>query len=183
MPLHHRAGGIFCAAQLFKTGHLFRRNLMGNAAIFERRWHNLHIEMKPRNVMLSLVLVCVLLVWAMLQSRHYRAKEALDRKPANLQFTALALCQLRCLGLQKADAEKVLAEGLVLYHRSNRRARPCPLWVIQGSSKGGVTFRLRLEQCSNHMLVLQAGLPGKTVACTCNDAPPGAVKMEQLHKK
>ena len=133
--------------------------------------------------MLSLLLVCGLLAWAVLQSRHHRAKEALERNPANLQFTALALCQLRCMGLEPADAQKVLAEGLVLYHRSNRRARPCPLWELQGSSRSGITFRLRLEQCSNHLLVLQAGQPGKAVSCSCSDAPPGAVLMEQLHKK
>ncbi len=132
--------------------------------------------MKPRNVLLSLLLVCGLLAWAMVQSRQQRAREALGRNPANLRFTTAALCHLRCMGLQTADAQQVLTGGLVLFHKSNRRAAPCPVWVIQGETRSGATCRLRLEQCGNNLLVVKAEKPGVPVSCTCSDAPPGEIK-------
>lgn len=109
----------------------------------------------------------------MVQSRQQQVKELLNRSPEQLQFTAEVLCKMKCLGLQPSDAQQVLANGLILYNRSNRRARPCPVWELQGNTAAGVTCRIRVEQCSGKLLVVQASLPGNTEPCTCSDAPPG----------
>jgi hypothetical protein len=139
--------------------------------------------MKSRNVMLSLLLVCCLMAWAMIQTKPPTAKEALDRSPRRLQFSATALCRLRCLGLAQSDAASVLSAGVILYHKSNRRASPCPVWVVQGTTTAGITCRLRLEQCATGMIVVGAERPGVDSLCPCNEAPPGKKMQGQLSKK
>ena len=139
--------------------------------------------MKSRNVMLSLLLVCCLMAWAMIQTKPPRVREALDRNPRRLQFSARALCRLQCLGLAQSDAISVLSAGVILYHKSNRRASPCPVWVVQGTTKAGITCRLRLEQCATGMVVVGAERPGVDSLCPCNEAPPGEKMQGQLPKK
>lgn len=129
--------------------------------------------MKSRNVMLSLLLVCCLMAWAMIRIKPPVAKEALDRNPHRLLFSATALCRLKCLGMAQSDAASVLAAGVILYHKSNRRASPCPVWVVQGTTAAGITCRLRLEQCTTGMIVVEAERPGADILCPCTDAPPG----------
>lgn len=126
-------------------------------------------HMKPRNVHLSLLLVALLMLGAIWFSRHQpQARELVQRHPPVLRFTPVALCRLQCLGLQKADAEQIMATGLVLYHKSNRRATPCPVYVLQGSSLAGQSFRLGVEQCSLQSIVVFVEPTAADSACNCN---------------
>ena len=142
-----------------------------------------HLLMKSRNVMLSLLLVCCLMAWAMIRTKPPGEREAFDRNPRQLQFSATALCRLKCLGLAQSDAAAVVGNGLILYHKSNRRATPCPVWVVQGTTATGITCRLRLEQCAAGTIVVGAERPGMDTACACSDAPPGTAMQEQRSKK
>jgi hypothetical protein len=126
--------------------------------------------MKNRNVSATLLVVLLLLAGAMWYGRlQPRAREAVQRKPGQLWFTPAALCSMECLKLHRSDAAFVLATGLVLYHKSNRRAQPCPVYVIQGSSAAGITYRLRVEQCTGRSVVVAISRPGTEISCGCDN--------------
>ena len=124
--------------------------------------------MKPRNVILTLFLI--LLFSGIFLCRKWQEptrKEALDRAPRQLLFTAKAKCEIKCLKISQADIEQVLYKGVILLNKSNRFGRPCPSFVVQGAIEGGNSLRVIFEQCADQTKVLTCTQLKSDFKCEC----------------
>ena len=124
--------------------------------------------MKPRNVILTLFLI--LLFSGIFLCRKWQEpsrKEALDRRPRRLQYTALADCEMECQQISKAEIEQVLRQGIILLNKSNCFHRPCPTFAMQGAIHGGNSLRVIFEQCTEETRVLTCERLKSNFKCQC----------------
>jgi hypothetical protein len=126
--------------------------------------------MNSRNVILSLCFILiVLLVFVCRRSSEPVRKEALDRQPRETSFSKRALCNMKCFGISQADAEGILEKGIILFHRSQRNKRPCPVYTIQGQGESGKTIQVILEQCADQTKFIDCFLLTEKTPCQCDE--------------
>ena len=123
--------------------------------------------MKGRNVIITLLLILGLLLLAIYKRWHEpRVREPFNRS-APLTFTAFAICQLHCKKLDKQQLKEVMAKGIILYHKSNRRRWPCPTYVLQARTQNPRLLRVVYEQCDNKTTVLAIDDVAQKDSCNC----------------
>lgn len=111
--------------------------------------------MKPRNVILSLILVLVVLSYAIIRKwQEPKKKESFGRQPSQLVFTSYALCRMECFELSREDVILIMRKGVILLNRSNRKNQPCPLYALQGHTTAGRYIRVLFEQCQGSTRVV-----------------------------
>ena len=123
--------------------------------------------MRPRNVILTLVLLVSIFLFAIYRKRHEpQLKEVFDRTPARLQYYAFALCRMQCLTVSKDDIKKLLQTGVININKSNRALRPCPVFALQGRIRQAYV-RVLFEQCRNGTFVVNIYSLQRTETCDC----------------
>jgi len=123
--------------------------------------------MRARNVILTLILLVSVFLFAIFRKwQEPLPKEAFDRTPARMQFYAFALCRMRCLAVTEADVKTIMQTGVINLSRSNRRARPCPVFAVQGRVRKAY-LRVVFEQCRNSTYVVNCYDLNKDAACDC----------------
>ena len=111
--------------------------------------------MKPKNVILSLLFVLVVLSYAIFRRwQEPKRKEPFGRQPSHLVFTAYALCRMNCFDLSREDVILVMRKGVILINRSNRNNQPCPMYTLQGRTAAGRYIRVLFEQCQGSTRVV-----------------------------
>jgi hypothetical protein len=131
--------------------------------------------MKKRNVLVPLFLLAlVFVVFLIRRWNEPRRKEAFDRKPANLAYTEQARCLMLCWNISNKEIDDIMQRGIINFNQSNRMARPCPVFALQGRTTSGKSIRVFFSQCSKETRVIACYQLKKSATCYC----PGDVKKE-----
>jgi hypothetical protein len=126
--------------------------------------------MKEKNVIFSLCLVLTVLAIVVSRIQHEpRKTELFNRKPGIIVYTAEAICQKQCYGVQEKDIERVITKGIINFSRSDRNHRPCPKIVLQGLISGGQTLQVSFMQCSEKTSVLSCYVKRLVKDCPCTE--------------
>ncbi len=124
--------------------------------------------MNRRNSLIPLLLL--LLVFAVFLVRRWnepQRKEAFDREPPSLHFTARAKCQMACRYVSKEEIEEIMKKGLINFNRSNRRRSPCPAFAMQGRTASGKSLMVLFAQCKDETTVMALYNLKDSASCNC----------------
>ena len=125
--------------------------------------------MKPKSVVYTLLCVLFLLLLAMNQSRlEPKKREPFGRQPGKLAYTGQALCVMDCRGISKEQIAEIMEKGIIHFNRSDRRARPCPIYALQGRTAGGAYIRVLFEQCPGETSVVNCYNLEEERSCSCS---------------
>jgi hypothetical protein len=125
--------------------------------------------MKKRNVLVPLFLLALIFVVFLIRRwNEPRRKEAFERHPAELAYSSQALCQMTCRNISKKEIETIMQKGIIIFNRSNRMARPCPTFALQGRTSSEKSLRVFFLQCDNETSVMAIYLLNDTTACPCS---------------
>jgi hypothetical protein len=72
------------------------------------------------------------------------------------------------MAIEKSEIQRVLKVGIILFHKSQRNKRPCPVYTLQGPWKKRASIRLIIEQCRDETIVLECYIPTEKRECLCN---------------
>ncbi|HUQ97261.1 MAG TPA: DUF4258 domain-containing protein [Chitinophagaceae bacterium] len=123
--------------------------------------------MRPKNVIVTLVLLVGLFLFAIYRKHHEpQRKEAFDRTPQRLQYYAFALCRMQCLTISKADIKTLMQTGVINLNKSSRAVRPCPVFALQGRVQN-TYMRVLFEQCRNGTFVVTVYNLQRDDTCRC----------------
>lgn len=124
--------------------------------------------MRMRSSVLSLVLLLLLfLVFLIRRWNEPKRKEAFDRGPLQLVYTAHARCQMECRRIKSEDVIEIMTKGVIIFNRSNRRANPCPIFTLQGRTSANRSMLVIFEQCPKETKVLTAAYLKENSDCNC----------------
>jgi hypothetical protein len=133
-------------------------------------------RMKKRNVRLPLFLLAlVFIVFLIRRWNEPERKEAFDRMPARVIFTPHARCQMDCRQISQEEVKEIMQKGIINFNKSNRMARPCPVFTLQGRTSGGASIRVFFSQCPGETTVISCYILGEITDCHC----PGVEKKEK----
>lgn len=82
-----------------------------------------------------------------------QVKKALLENPTqSLQLTDQSNCELKCLGLNLADAKQMIKFGEVNFSKSSPRTKPCKKYIIEFEDpKTGDLFELEVDWCKEEI--------------------------------
>lgn len=124
--------------------------------------------MKRRNVVIPVfLLLLVFVVFLIRRWNEPQRKEAFERHPSSIQYTKKVLCRMECGNITEAEIKEIMQKGLILYHKSDRWAKPCPTFAVQGRTKGGNYLRVHFLQCENETQVVNLYDVEKQLDCLC----------------
>src|SRR6476659_9985056 len=124
--------------------------------------------MRSRNVMLTLFLLLGLFLFAVYKKRQEPSPvEAFHRAPERLRFYAFARCRMECLAISETDIQTIMQKGIINLNKSNRMARPCPLFAVQARVQGQY-LRVLFEQCRNGTYVVNCYNLEQDTTCDCS---------------
>jgi hypothetical protein len=126
--------------------------------------------MKPKNVIFSLCLILVMLALAVSRIQHEpKVKEAFDRHPSSIFYTPQALCQMSCLLINKENIGEIMQKGIINFGQSDRSARPCSVFVLQGQTRDGNKLKVTFSQCKNTTSIISCYDLQHNVECNCSE--------------
>jgi len=127
--------------------------------------------MKKRTSILPLLLLLlVFLTFLIRRWNEPKRREAFDRNPQQLVYTANALCRMSCRSISKTEIAEIMEKGIINFNLSDRRYQPCPIFTLQGQTAGGELIRVVFEQCRDKTAVLNCYNMKKEFNCTCAGA-------------
>ena len=123
--------------------------------------------MNARNVIISLVLVLVSLVFIIIKfSLEPKKKMTFRRNPSRIKYSAYALCRMECYAINANTVAIVFQKGQVqLLKRSN----PCATYRINMLTKQNKNYFITVEQCGTGARVLDCFEANVTAGCNCID--------------
>lgn len=126
--------------------------------------------MKPRNVILSLLLVLAFLVLAFIKVRFWEPERKLtfNRNPLRIKYSEFALCRMDCYFLNANDVTEVLKNGEINLEKSDLKKRPCPVFKLHGRVKKDRSVWITVEQCGKIAKIIDCTDEG-IVVCNCTD--------------
>lgn len=126
--------------------------------------------MKKRNVRLPLLLLAlVFIVFLIRRWNEPQRKEAFDRTPAKVSYTRYAHCQMDCRQISKAAVEEIMQKGVIHFNKSNKMARPCPIFALQGRTSSGDNIQVVFSQCPAETTVIDCYRLKEIETCHCQD--------------
>ena len=127
--------------------------------------------MKKRNVLVPLFLLAlVFIVFLVRRWNEPRQKEAFDRVPGKLAYSGRARCQMACRSITTEDINEIMQKGIINFNQSNKMARPCPVFALQGRTTGGKSLRVFFSQCPQQSTVIACFRLKQTDDCYCPEA-------------
>jgi hypothetical protein len=124
--------------------------------------------MKKRTSILPLLLLLlVFLAFLIRRWNEPKRREAFDRNPQQLVYTANALCRMTCRRISKTEIAEIMEKGIINFNLSDRRYQPCPIFTLQGQTAGGELIRVVFEQCRDKTAVLNCYNMKKEFDCSC----------------
>jgi len=90
-----------------------------------------------------------------------------DLARSEITYSEHAICLMDCRNISKAGIEEILSNGEVNFSDSEPRAKPCPSYAIEGTTKGGQSLRVMIFKCDSTSEVHAALNLNKSQACSC----------------
>jgi len=127
--------------------------------------------MQSRNVIISLVIVIVLLIFSFIKIRLLEPKKKLlfNRNPSRIEYSAIALCHMACYGFSADDVTEVLRNGEIKFSESDKQALPCPVFVLYGKAKSGREMHISVSQCGKLAKIKSCSIMNSVLYCDCQD--------------
>jgi len=124
--------------------------------------------MKPKNVIISLVFVMLLLAFIVIKIRNEPKKKlVLNRNPSRIEYTKFALCRMDCHHINANSIVGIFRNGEVNRARSDIHKKPCPIFTIRGLTKQKMNIIIIIQQCGTVAKVLDCFDANGTVGCNC----------------
>ena len=123
--------------------------------------------MRSRNVILTLFLILLLVIFGLIRLKKRERREAFDRTPKELVYTRHAQCRMDCRKISKEDIDQVMKKGVILFNKSNRNDRPCPTYALQGYTSDKENLRVIFAQCDKETRVVTAYNLNEDPECYC----------------
>lgn len=124
--------------------------------------------MKKRNAVVPLfLLMLVFIAFLIRRWNEPRRKEAFDRHPSLLVYTARARCSMNCRHISRNDIVEIMKKGIINFYKSSRNARPCPIFALQGQTAAGKSMQVMFAQCASQTLVLTCYNLRDSFTCHC----------------
>jgi len=124
--------------------------------------------MKPKNVIISLVFVMLLLAFIVIKIRNEPKKKlVLNRNPSRIEYTKFALCRMDCHHINANSIVGIFRNGEVNRARSDIHKKPCPIFTIRGVTKQKMSIIIIIQQCGTVAKVLDCFDANGTVGCNC----------------
>ena len=124
--------------------------------------------MKSKRATWSLLVVLVFLgLFLISRWREPAAREALERHPAELVYTRHAICRMQCRHISREEVMEILSHGIIHFNKSNRGARPCPTFALQGRTASGERIEVIFAQCREQTRVVTCYNLQKEFDCEC----------------
>jgi hypothetical protein len=124
--------------------------------------------MKPKNVIISLVFVMLLLAFIVIKIRNEPKKKlVLNRNPSRIEYTKFALCRMDCDHINANSIVGIFRNGEVNRARSDIHKKPCPIFTIRGVTKQKMSIIIIIQQCGTVAKVLDCFDANGTVGCNC----------------
>ena len=118
--------------------------------------------------MLTLVLLLGIFLFAVYKKRQEPSPvEVFHRTPERLRFYAFARCRMQCLAISETDIQTIMQRGIINLNKSNRMARPCPIFGVQARVRGQY-LRVLFEQCHNATYVVNCYNLEQDTTCNCS---------------
>lgn len=124
--------------------------------------------MKTRNASITLSIVILLLLFFFLKRWHEpRPREIFDRSPAHLVFTHHARCRMACRQIDSAEVREIMKKGIINLNKTDRNARPCPVFALQGRTTTKESLRIFFAQCDDETRVITGYNLEREFECDC----------------
>ena len=124
--------------------------------------------MKPRNVIISLIFVLLLLAIIVIRIRNEPGKKLLlNRNPSRIEYTKFALCRMDCHHINANIITGALRNGEINRAKSDLHKLPCPIFTIHSLTKQNMSIRIVVQQCGNVARILDCYDANGTVGCNC----------------
>lgn len=94
-----------------------------------------------------------------------KLEELQKQKP---EFTSVAHCTMKCLGVKEQDIRELLKNGSVNYDASDVHATPCPRYAVEGKLNGNRKIRVQVNDCDSISRIQSVSdLASPKEACEC----------------
>lgn len=124
--------------------------------------------MKTRNASITLAIIIVLLLLFLLKRwQEPQAREVFNRQPTHLVYTRHAQCRMDCRQIDSTEVREIIEKGIINLNKSNRQARPCPTFALQGRTESGESIRVILAQCDVETRVITCYNLEQEFPCDC----------------
>jgi hypothetical protein len=124
--------------------------------------------MKPKNVIISLVFVILLLAFIVIKIRNEPQKKlVLNRNPSRIEYTKFALCRMDCHHINANSIMRIFRNGEVNRARSDLHKKPCPIFTIRGITKQNMSIIIIIQQCGTVAKILDCYDANGTLGCDC----------------
>ncbi|HEV8271463.1 MAG TPA: hypothetical protein VGQ04_09190 [Chitinophagaceae bacterium] len=124
--------------------------------------------MKPKNVIISLVFVMLLLAFIVIKIRtEPKKKLVLNRNPSRIEYTKFALCRMDCHHINANSIMGIFRNGEVNRARSDLHKKPCPIFTIRGITKQKISIIIIIQQCGTVAKILDCYDANGTLGCDC----------------
>jgi hypothetical protein len=166
------------------TGNLKIKIEESNFNIPEQRLSFLiNLVMRSRNVIFTLIIVVVVLLFVFYKIRFLEPKKKpiLNRNPYSIVYSPSALCQMDCLYLNANHVTEVLKRGEVIIDQSDLKARPCPIFAIKGITKSGKKIELLVQQCGSVTKINTLNYLSSPIICNCPDIQEEKISLLKIY--
>ena len=135
--------------------------------------------MKPRNVIISLLFVIVLLAFLVIKVRFWEPQRKLTfiRNPSRIEYSQFALCRMDCHKISANIITGVFRNGQINKAKSDLHKRPCPIFTIHGLTKQGKSAWVVVQQCGNVARILDCYYFNEANPCNCVDVSAQPVSL------
>ena len=124
--------------------------------------------MKPRNVIISLLFVLLLLAFIVVKIRNEPGRKlVLKRNPSRIEYTKFALCRMDCYKVNANIITGVLRNGEINGTKSDLHKRPCPIFTIHSLTKQNMSIWVVVQQCGTVAKILDCYDANETIGCNC----------------
>lgn len=129
--------------------------------------------MKPRNVIVSLLLVVALLALVFIKVRYWEPKKKLTfkRNPSRIEYSQFAMCRMGCYSLNANSITLVLQQGEVT---GVKRKGNCSDFTLRMITKAGKFIYVEVQQCGTVARVKDCYDANAALSCDCSnrESPP-----------
>lgn len=138
--------------------------------------------MKPRNVIVSLIFVIVLLAFIFIKVRFWepRKKLTFNRNPSRIEYSQFALCRMDCHTISANIITGVFRNGQINKAKSDLHKRPCPIFTIHGLTKQGKSVWVVVQQCGTVARIVDCYYSNEAIPCNCVDVSTPPVSFYKI---
>jgi len=125
------------------------------------------LQMKSRNVIISLILVLALLVFIFIRIRlEPKKKLAFNRNPSRIEYSKFALCRMECSGINANSIIPVFRNGNV---QSRMRKQTCTIFIVNALTKQRMNIFMVVEQCGTVAKITDCYIENRLAPCECTN--------------